>query len=252
MAIVTGASRGIGLAIVKQLAADGVDVVAASRHGLAPDETCAGVREQLVDLTDVGAAARIVDYALERFGSVDILVNNLGGVRGGQLGGFLDIPDGDWRRTWDVNLLSMVRTCRAVLPHMLESGSGSIVCVSSILARDPYPPLADYSAAKCAVRSVSKSLSLEFAPRGVRVNCVSPGAVAGAMWDEPHGLANQLSHVLAPDAQSVKATVANAASIGRFVAAEEVARLVGFLCSPKASAITGVDYVIDGGRVSGL
>lgn len=176
VAVVTGASKGIGLAVVRTLVDEGALVVAASRTAPPALE---GVTHVAADLTDPDAPAEVIARAVELHGRVDILVNNAGGpVDGHPLphAGFLTRSDEDWRAIVDFNLHAVVRTCRAALPLLVES-EGCIVNVSSANARQPSPFNAEYSAAKAALTNLGQALSEEFAPQGVRVNTVSPGPV---------------------------------------------------------------------------
>jgi NAD(P)-dependent dehydrogenase (short-subunit alcohol dehydrogenase family) len=173
-AVVTGASRGIGLAVTRGLVAEGVRVTAGARKSSPElDELVRKgiVRAVEVDLAEPGGPARLVAAAGER---IDILVNNVGAAAA-RPGGFAEITDEDWRASLTVNLMAAVRTTRAVLPVMLAAGKGAIVNVSSANAFLPDPAVMDYSAAKAALASFSKSLSKEVGPHGVRANTVSPG-----------------------------------------------------------------------------
>lgn len=183
-AVVTGAGKGIGLAVTQALADEGVRVVAASRT---PTEALSGLAERRdvhfvqVDLARPEGPGETVEEAVARFGGLDILVNNVGAVRP-RADGFLSVGDDDWTWTWTVNFLTAVRATRAALPHLIKSGSGSIVTVSSVNAFLPDPLIIDYSASKAALTNFCKALSKETGPHGVRVNTVSPGPVSTDMW----------------------------------------------------------------------
>lgn len=257
LAVVTGGGRGIGRAVCEELLSAGACVVAGSRKAGPDLADLADGTDRLcaidVDLADDDGPGRLVGAAADRFGGVDILVNNVGGFPDGKprFDGFLSVSDSDWTRTVDFNLLTAVRAVRASLPVMLERGGGSIVNVSSVNARLPAPDVVDYAAAKAALNSLSKSLSAEFAWQGVRVNTVSPGPVRTPLWTDPGGLADQAATALrATDAESAMTAMADAIGgipLGRFASAPEVARLVLFLGSPAANYITGAEVVIDGG-----
>ena len=253
-AIVTGASRGIGLAVTRALAAEGAQVAAGAREltaelkALAEDGRVLPVE---VDLTAPDGPAELASAATLAFGGLDILVNNVGAVRP-RTGGFLTVTDEDWATTLAVNLLAAVRCTRAALPHLLERGAGSIVTVSSVNAFLPDPLVIDYSAAKAALSNFCKSLSKEVGPRGVRVNTVSPGPVATALWLAEDGVAETVARAAGGTAADVAAHAAADAPTGRFTRPEEVADLVLFLTSDRAANITGSDFVIDGGLVSTL
>ncbi|MEU2776608.1 SDR family NAD(P)-dependent oxidoreductase, partial [Streptomyces sp. NPDC007162] len=173
-AVVTGASKGIGLAVAEALVAAGADVVAAARTmspGLDVLVKAGGVRWVQLDLTEPDSAQRLVAAAGQH---IDVLVNNVGSAPA-RPGGFLSVTDAQWRRTLELNLFATIAVTRAVLPLMLETGRGSIVNIGSVNAELPDPTVVDYSAAKAALVNFSKALSKEFGPRGVRVNSVSPG-----------------------------------------------------------------------------
>ena len=253
VAIVTGAGRGIGLAIATALAQEGATVVAANR-AVSEDLTNLAARYTVLpvvaDLAAPEGPQHVVDQAVGHFGRLDILVNNVGAFRF-HSGGFLSIGDADWEQTLALNLLTTVRTTRAALPIMLAQGSGTIVNVSSVNARQPGPEVADYSATKAAITNLTRELSQEFSSRGVRVNAVAPGPVATPGWVGPGGIADAIAHASGSARETVVAQAAqlNSMTIGRMIAPEEVAALVLFLASDRAAAITGVEYLIDGGMV---
>lgn len=238
-AIVTGASRGIGLAVVEALRAEGVRVVAAARTG--------GVA---VDLSTQSGPAELVERALEELGGLDILVNNVGGGDGAASGGFLAFDDGMWTSTLDLNFLATVRTTRAALPALL-SGGGAIVNVSSIGARMPHSGPVPYTTAKAALTALGKALAEEFGPQGVRVNTVSPGLVRTAMWEDPEGYGAGLAASMGVPLDQLLAQLPamTGMSTGRFVEPAEVAALVTYLASPQAASVNGADFLIDAGTV---
>jgi NAD(P)-dependent dehydrogenase (short-subunit alcohol dehydrogenase family) len=251
VAIVTGGSKGIGLAIVQALVANGARVVAAARTAsaeLAELAKTGQVQVAEVDMTGASAPARVVDVSGDR---IDILVNNVGGAPA-RPGGFQSITDEDWLATLTVNFLAAVRTTRAVLPVMLAAGHGSIVNTGSVNSYLPDPAVMDYSAAKAALANFAKSLSKEAGPHGVRVNSVSPGPVATDLWLGANGVAAAVSAATGADPQDVARQAASQMVTGRFTAPAEVADLVLFLASDRAANITGADYAIDGGLVQTL
>src|SRR6266576_2075529 len=208
-AIVTGASRGIGLAITRGLAAHGAHVVAGARRSSAELDELAkegSVRVLEVDLTDPGGPARLV--ALAHAGP-DILVNNVGGAPA-RTGGFLSISDEDWQSSLTLNLMAAVRATRSALPAMLTAGKGSIVTVCSVNAALPDPAVLDYSAAKAALAGFCKALSKEVGPHGVRVNTISPGPVATDLWLGNQGVAQAVSHATGAKADDVASQAAHA------------------------------------------
>ena len=247
-AIVTGGSRGIGLAIVRALADSGVHVIAgATRSSAELDELVKGgqVRFAEVDLaTPSGPAALVADAG----DSVDILVNNVGGAPA-RPAGFLSITDEDWLATINLNLMAAVRACRAVLPGMLAARSGTIITISSVNARLPEPAVLDYSAAKAGLAAFCKALSKETGPHGIRVNSISPGPVATDLWLGAGGVAQTVSAATGASADDVARQAASQMVTGRFTRPSEVADLVLFLASSQAGNITGADFTIDGGYV---
>jgi NAD(P)-dependent dehydrogenase (short-subunit alcohol dehydrogenase family) len=256
VAVVTGASRGIGLAVTRALVAEGAHVAAGARGGSAEltelaDRHPGHVRPVLVDLTAPDGPDRLVDEAVRAFGGVDVLVNNIGAVRP-RLDGFLSVTDEDWAWSWGVNFLPAVRATRAALPHLLERAPATIVTVASVNAFLPDPGVIDYSAAKGAQANLCKSLSKEFGPRGIRVNTVSPGPVETALWLGEHGVAATVAGAGGTDAASVVEQQARAAPTGRFTRPDEVADVVALLASGRGGNVTGADVVIDGGLVTTL
>jgi len=247
-AIVTGASRGIGLAVVRGLVAEGARVTAGARRSSPELDELAGtglVRVTEADLAEPGAPAALVAAAGER---IDILVNNVGAAPA-RPGGFGDITDEDWQASLTLNLMAAVRTTRAALPVMLAAGKGAIVNVSSANAFLPDPAVMDYSAAKAALANFSKSLSKEAGPHGVRVNTISPGPVATDLWLGNHGVAATVSRATGVTAQDVRSHAARQMVTGRFSRPEEVADLDLILASDRTANVTGADITIDGGLI---
>lgn len=251
VAVVTGASKGIGLAVARTLAEEGAHVVAASRtrgEGL-PDK----VVHVAADLMDPQAPAHIVARAVEEFGGVDVLVNNAGGPPPGVTlprVGFLTPHDADWLTMFEFNLFSAVRMIRAAVPVMLERGGGSIVNISSGTAVQPGAMNVDYGAAKAAMNHVSKAVSEEFGPRGIRVNTISPGPVLTDWWTKPGGAAEVIAGMAGTDGDSVVNQVAPEMMrlvTGRLVRPQEIADVVALLASPRSGSTTGADFAVDGG-----
>ena len=254
VAVVTGASRGIGLAVTQALAAEGARVVAAARSttdAVAELAEHAEVQPVAVDLSTADGPARLVEEAVSRFGGLDVLVNNVGAVRP-RLGGFGSVTDEDWTWALTVNFLAAVRTTRAALPHLVERGAGSIVTVSSVNAFLPDPAVIDYSAAKAALTNFCKSLSKEVGPQGVRVNTVSPGPVSTALWLGDDGVAATVAKAAGSRPEEVARGAAAQSVTGRFTLPEEVADLVVLLARSRAGNVTGADFVIDGGLITTL
>jgi NAD(P)-dependent dehydrogenase (short-subunit alcohol dehydrogenase family) len=252
VAIVTGASKGIGLAIVTALGREGARVVVGSRTAT-PELTSMRDTYEVtlvtVDLATDNGPASLVSAAVKRHGKIDVLVNKVGIAS--PRAGFLGISDDEWQRVFNLTFFSAVRTSRAALPHLLTS-RGVIVNISSINARLPFPMVVDYSAAKAALTNLTKGLSEEFAPRGVRVNAVSPGPVRTPFWTDPGGFADTVgasSGVSAKTALDETVPRNMGISTGRVTEADEVANLVVYLASPRAANITGAEFVIDGGQI---
>jgi NAD(P)-dependent dehydrogenase (short-subunit alcohol dehydrogenase family) len=254
VAIVTGASRGIGLAVTRTLVEEGARVVAGARSvtgDLASLAAAGSVHPVQVDLTTEDGPGRLVDAAVTTYGGLDVLVNNVGGGHP-RPGGFLSVTDAEWTASLAVNFLAAVRTTRLALPHLLERGAATIVSTCSVNAFLPDPLVIDYSAAKAALASFSKSLSKELGPRGVRVNTVSPGPVATDLWLGEDGVARTLARAGGGDPDAIAAQAASGSVTGRFSTPQEVADLVVFLASGRAGNTTGADFVIDGGLVQTL
>jgi len=247
-AVVTGASRGIGLAITRGLSANGVHVVAGARRSSPELDQLAkegSVQVLEVDLADPGEPGRLVALAGDR---IDILVNNVGSAPA-RTGGFLDITDEDWQTTITLDLMAAVRATRSALPAMLAAGKGSIVTICSVNASLPDPAVMDYSAAKAALAGFCKALSKEVGPRGIRVNTVSPGPVATDLWLGDHGVAQSVSQATGAKPEDVASQAAHQSVTGRFSRPEEVADLVLLLASDRTANVTGADFRIDGGLV---
>jgi NAD(P)-dependent dehydrogenase (short-subunit alcohol dehydrogenase family) len=250
-AVVTGGSKGIGLAIVRGLAAAGARVTVGARKSSAGlDELARAGQVQVVpaDLADPAAPASLVGQAGDR---IDVLVNNVGAAPA-RTGGFLSITDADWHATIELDLMTAVRATRAALPAMLAAGTGAIVTVCSVNARLPDPAVMDYGVAKAGLANFCKALSKEVGPRGIRVNTVSPGPVATDLWLGQGGVAQTVSAATGAAPQDVAGQAASQMPTGRFTRPDEVADVVLFLASDHALNITGADFVIDGGLIQTL
>jgi NAD(P)-dependent dehydrogenase (short-subunit alcohol dehydrogenase family) len=247
--VVTGAGRGIGLAIARGFAAEGAHVVAGSRSLTAELTTLAGeglVTPVQVDLAEAGAPERLMAAAVD---GIDVLVNNVG-IAPPRPQGFLEVTDEMWATTWTLDVMTAVRATRAALPVMLARGGGAIVNTGSVNARLADPLVIDYSAAKAALTNLAKSLSKEFGPRGVRVNTVAPGPVATDLWLGDGGVAATVGAATGMAPGDVAAGAAAAMVTGRFTRPQEVADLVVLLASARFGNVTGAEFTIDGGMVT--
>ena len=251
VAVVTGASKGIGLAVVKALSDEGALVVAGAR-GTDSLESLERVTPVALDLATPTGPAELIEQAMKAHGRVDVLVNNVGAVRL-RLQGFLGTSDAEFEWAMQMNFFINLRTTRAAIPAMLEHDGGAIVNVASVNAFfQPDAGTIDYGAAKAAVVNLTKTLSQEFGHRHIRVNAVSPGPVSTDLWLGEHGVAGTVAKATGVDADTARTQVV--ASIGgfatdRFTTPEEVATLIVYLASERAGNITGVNYVIDGGLI---
>lgn len=249
VALVAGASRGIGRAIAVTLAREGCRVVLSARGQEALDEAVAEIRSAggeavgvVADLTSSEAADVMVAAAEESFGGIDVLVSNAGGNRRGE---FLSISDADWAALLELNFLGHVRLARAVGGEMVDRGRGSIVFVSSIFGREVGGAgLSLYNSTKSALISLAAVMARELAPRGVRVNSIAPGSIRfpGGSWDRR----------CIDQPEEMAQFIARSLPLGRFGTAEEVADVVAFLSSPRASLVTGSCWTADGGQSHSL
>ncbi|MGW3245686.1 SDR family NAD(P)-dependent oxidoreductase [Streptomyces sp. NPDC001070] len=232
-ALVTGGASGIGLATARLLSARGARVAVLD---LAPD----GLPEHLsafkADVCDDGSTRAAVGAAAEELGGLDILVNNAGI---GAAGTVEDNPDEQWHRVLDVNVLGMVRTTRAALPHLRRSAHPAIVNTCSIAATAGLPQRALYSASKGAVLSLTLAMAADHVREGIRVNCVNPGT-ADTPW-----VARLLD--AADDPEAERAALNARQPMGRLVTADEVAAAIVYLASPAAASVTGTALAVDGG-----
>jgi NAD(P)-dependent dehydrogenase (short-subunit alcohol dehydrogenase family) len=232
--LVTGSTAGIGFEVATRLRAEGAHVVSTGRRGEGPGEL-----HVQADLTERGAADRLVSATVERFGRIDGLVNNAGGT---DIRKLAELTDGDWQRSFELNLMTAVRTTRAALPHM-RSG-GAIVNVSSTAAKRPSLGMPDYSVLKAALLSYSRLVADLHAGDGIRCNAVTPGPTATDAWLGRGGLAEQQG-----DRDEVLAKVAAGRPLGRLAEPGEIADVIVFLLSPRAAYVTGAAWSVDGGTV---
>jgi NAD(P)-dependent dehydrogenase (short-subunit alcohol dehydrogenase family) len=248
VAVVTGASKGIGLAVARLLAAERATVVAGARTVDSLDGLD-GVTGFAVDLGRPGGPEALVAHAVDSHGRVDVLVNNVGRVQL-RLDGFLATTDADFEASLQINFFAALRATRAAVGAMLDQGGGTIVNVVSVNAFfQPDGLVIDYGAAKAALLNTSKALSQELGPKGIRINSVSPGQVATDLWLGDHGVAATIGEATGTDADAVREQAVAGVATRRFSTAEEVATLVALLASPRTANVTGANYVIDGGLV---
>lgn len=242
--VVTGGGAGIARAVVETFLGEGSKVVTADRD-VSPLADL-DVEAVELDLLDPSAPQRLIDRAVELHGTVDVLVNALGGLVP-KTNGFTEITEEDWDWTLNFNLRVMIRTTRAVLPVMVEGGGGSIVTIASDQSRQPDPIFVEYAAAKAGVLSVSKAISLEYADRGIRSNAVAPGPTLTP------GLEGPLGEMAAEWGVSTEAAIDRFVKeireipVGRIGQPQDVANVIAFLASDLAANVTGSEYCTDGG-----
>jgi 3-oxoacyl-[acyl-carrier protein] reductase len=268
--VVTGASRGIGAETAKLLCGEGANVLLVARNEERLRAAAEAARQHettgsdggavdrpagptgraetlLLDVTDADAGERMCTAATEHFGALDVLVNNAGSAQWRDLD---EVPDGDWRAQYELNVMAPLRAIRAAAPPMAERGWGRIVNVCSTAGKRPSAAMPEYSVAKAAELSLSRLFADRYAKSGVLVNAICPGPVESEMWMEPGGLLDQ-SQAMSGDASREQA-LANAGSkrpIGRLAESAEIAGAIVFLCSERASYVSGAAWSVDGGTV---
>jgi 3-oxoacyl-[acyl-carrier protein] reductase len=234
--VVTGSTGGIGLETARLLQREGATVVTSGRR-----ETGIGDLHVSADLTKPGEPERLISNTLERFGSVDCLVNNVGGTA---VHRFDELDDDAWDRSWQLNVMSAVRALRVALPAMQKQQAGAIVNVSLTAAKRPSTGFPEYSVTKAAMLSISRLVADVYARDGIRCNAVTPGPAATEAWLSDNGLAQQQG-----DRDEVLAKVAAGRPLSRIAEPEEIAAVIVFLCSDRASYVTGAAWSVDGGTV---
>ena len=246
-ALVTGGTKGVGQAVVAALRDAGATVLTTARSR--PESIGSAGAFVAADVSTAEGCDAVADAVRDRLGGVDIIVHVVGGSSA-PAGGFAVLDDQQWHRALDQNLFAAVRLDRALVPLMVEQGSGVVIHVTSIQDRLPLPEATmAYAAAKAALSNYSKALSKEVSPKGVRVVRVSPGWVE---TDAAVGLVTEIARQNATDYEGGRQIVMDSLGgipLGRPAKPREVADLVAFLASPRAASITGTEHVIDGGTV---
>ncbi|HET8673009.1 MAG TPA: SDR family oxidoreductase [Thermoleophilaceae bacterium] len=251
--VVTGASRGIGLATARALCAEDAAVLLVARsedalRGAAEDCAAAGGRAEwlAIDATATDAGERVVDECERRFGSVDVLVNNAGtsGVKP-----LDELTDDDWQLQWNVNVMGPMRLMRAAAPRMAERGFGRIVNVASSSGKRPSSTNMSYSVGKAAQLSLSRSFADLYAKKGVLVNSVAPGPVESGLWMDEGGLLDQMAKLRGASREEILEQQSSRVPLGRYATEEEIASVIVFLCSERASYVAGAAWSADGGTV---
>jgi 3-oxoacyl-[acyl-carrier protein] reductase len=247
--VVTGSTGGIGLETARQLAVEGAQVVVCGRDServeRAREESGAAIGV-VCDLAEPAAPEELLAEAAETLGPVECLVNNVGEAY--QLA-FDELTDRHWDEMWELNVMSYVRAIRAALPSMRERGSGVIVNVSSTAGKRPSTGMPNYSVTKAAVLSLSRLVADLYAGDGIRCNAVAPGPTATQAWLGDGGLADQQARRTGKTREEVLESVGRGRPLGRLAEPEEIAAVIAFLCSDRATYVTGAAWSADGGTV---
>ncbi len=246
--VVTGASRGIGREVGRSLCAEGAQVLFVGRDADALVQAADGCGGEYLagDITDPDVAERIVATCAEQMGGIDVLVNNAGTSFAR---GLDELTDEDWQGQWELHVMAPMRLMRAAAPHMVQRGGGRMVNVCSSAGKRPSLTNAAYSVTKAAQLSLSRVFADSYASENVLVNAVAPGAVASELWMGADGLAEQVAAARGGTAQEALAAQAGKIPLGRLAEPREIADIVVFLCSARASNVTGAAWSADGGAV---
>ena len=247
--VVSGSTGGIGLATAQFLAAEGARVAIVGRDSTRVEsarQTAGAALGIVADLAESAAAEAVVGEATTSLGEVDCLVNNVGVAYQAD---FEQVTDDQWDEMWQLNVMSFVRAIRAVLPSMRGRGSGVIVNVSSTAAKRPSTGMPNYSVTKAAVLSLSRLVADLYAKEGIRCNAITPGPTATRAWLGEGGLADQQARRSGKTREEGLASVAAGRPLGRLAEPEEIASVIAFLCSERASYVTGAAWSADGGTV---
>jgi 3-oxoacyl-[acyl-carrier protein] reductase len=234
--VVTGSTGGIGLATAQQLRDEGARIVTSgrSKEGI-------GDLHVAADLAEPGGSEQVVEAALAAFGRIDVLVNNVGWA---EIHRFDELDDDVWERSWQINVMSAVRALRKALPAMQKQGAGVVVNVASTAGKRPSTGMPEYSVTKAAMLSLSRLVADLYAKDGIRCNAVTPGPTATEAWVGEGGLADQQG-----SRDEVLAKVGAGRPLGRLAEPHEIADVIVFLCSDRASYVTGAAWSVDGGTV---
>jgi 3-oxoacyl-[acyl-carrier protein] reductase len=247
--VITGSTAGIGLAVARLLVAEGAAVVVTGRDSARVEEARqqSGARLGVVaDLAEPAAAEALIGEAVASAGPIDCLVNNVGTA---YQASFDELTDADWDEMWQLNVMTAVRATRAVLPAMRERGAGVIVNVSSTAGKRPSTGMPNYSVTKAAMLSLSRLVADVYAKEGIRCNAVTPGPTATGAWLDDSGLADQQAQRSGKSREEVLASVGAGRPLGRLAEPDEIAAVIAFLCSERASYVTGAAWSADGGTV---
>ncbi len=249
--IITGASRGIGLATARLLTTEGASMLLVGRSAErleAAELECTGpggvVASLPIDVTDPAAAEGVMEVCEERFGKVDALVNNAGTSRAKPLD---ELTDEDWQAQWELHVMAPMRLMRAAGARM--GGDARIVNICSSSGKRPSLTNAAYSVTKAAQLSLSRTFADAYAAKGILVNAVTPGPVAGELWMEEGGLADQVAEARGITREQAIEAQRGRIPLRRFGTEDEIGAVVAFLCSARASNVTGAAWSVDGGAV---